>query len=137
MKMKLTVAGSLALLVSSVAFAQETETVPLTPPPEQAPPPPSQAPQAVPPPEAQQDAPPVANLPPPPVRPGALPPGQWVDTAQYGWVWMPYDRAYSYAPLDAGGDPYLYLYTPLYGWRWLAAPWVLGIGPRPYFGVYG
>jgi hypothetical protein len=31
----------------------------------------------------------------------------------------------------------MYLYFPAYGWRWVVAPWVWGIGPRPYFGVYG
>src|SRR5678816_2048392 len=33
--------------------------------------------------------------------------------------------------------PDMYLYVPAYGWRWVVAPWVWGIGPRPYFGVYG
>jgi hypothetical protein len=61
--------------------------------------------------------------------------GQWVYTAQYGWVWMPHAAAYTYLP--AGAYPDMYLYVPAYGWRWVVAPWVWGIGPRPYFGVYG
>jgi hypothetical protein len=61
--------------------------------------------------------------------------GQWVYTAQYGWVWMPYGAAYTYLP--AGAYPDMYLYVPAYGWRWVVAPWVWGIGPSPYFGVYG
>jgi hypothetical protein len=61
--------------------------------------------------------------------------GQWVYTSQYGWVWMPYGSAYTYAP--AGAYPDMYVYFPSYGWRWVVAPWVWGIGPRPYFGVYG
>src|SRR5689334_7360187 len=31
----------------------------------------------------------------------------------------------------------MYVYYPAYGWRWVVAPWVWGIGPRPYFGFYG
>jgi len=61
--------------------------------------------------------------------------GQWVYTAQYGWVWMPYAASYTYLAADAYPD--MYLYVAAYGWRWVVAPWVWGIGPRPYFGVYG
>ena len=61
--------------------------------------------------------------------------GQWVYTSQYGWVWMPYGAGYTYLP--AGAYPDMYVYFPVYGWRWVVAPWVWGIGPRPYFGVYG
>jgi hypothetical protein len=61
--------------------------------------------------------------------------GQWVYTDQYGWVWMPYGSGYTYLP--AGGYPDMYVYFPAYGWRWCVAPWVWGIGPQPYFGVYG
>jgi hypothetical protein len=78
----------------------------------------------------------VANLP-PPAAAGTSPAGQWVYTNQYGWVFMPYGNAYTYAPTVAGGDPYQYVYYPSWGWRWIAAPWVFGIGPRPFFGVYG
>jgi hypothetical protein len=67
----------------------------------------------------------------------AVPPGQWVYTAQYGWVWMPYDGSYTYAPHDGWGDPYMYMYASGYGWGWLAAPWIWGWGPWPAFGVGG
>jgi hypothetical protein len=74
---------------------------------------------------------------PPPATAVAPPPGngQWVYTAQYGWIWMPYGASYTYAA--AGAYPDMYVYYPAYGWRWVVAPWVWGIGPRPYFGVYG
>ena len=29
------------------------------------------------------------------------------------------------------------LYAPSLGWRWLVAPWVRGVGPRPYVGRLG
>jgi len=75
-------------------------------------------------------------LPPPTVQMApASPAGQWVYTAQYGWVWMPYGSAYTYLP--AGAYPDMYVFFPAYGWRWVAAPWVWGVGPRPWFGVYG
>ncbi len=66
-----------------------------------------------------------------------VPPGQWVYTAQYGWVWMPYASAYTYVPPDGYGEPYMYVYHPYYGWNWLGAPWVWGWGPWPVFGVAG
>jgi hypothetical protein len=48
---------------------------------------------------------------------------------------MPYGTGYTYLPASAYPD--MYVYTPAYGWRWVVAPWVWGLGPRPYFGVYG
>jgi len=67
-----------------------------------------------------------------------VPPGQWVYTQQYGWIWMPYADAYTRAPANGYGEPYAYVYSPAYScWTWLAAPWVWGIGPWPVFGVYG
>ncbi len=66
----------------------------------------------------------------------AGPPGQWVYTQQYGWIWMPYGDAYSYVPPDAG-EPYEYVYYPSYGWTWVVAPWIWGYGPWPYFGAFG
>src|SRR5512140_1385165 len=47
-----------------------------------------------------------------------VPPGQWVYTDQYGWVWMPYGDAYTSVPADGYGEPYMYLYEPAYGWTW-------------------
>ncbi len=63
-------------------------------------------------------------------------PGQWVYTSQYGWVWMPYDNGYTYAPPD-GSTPDMYVYGPEIGWCWVVAPWLWGWGPAPYFGVAG
>jgi hypothetical protein len=65
------------------------------------------------------------------------PPGQWVYTQQYGWVWMPYSDAYTHVPDYGYGQPYMFVYYPAYGWSWVVAPWVWGVGPWPYFGVYG
>jgi len=65
------------------------------------------------------------------------PAGQWVYTQQYGWVWMPYGDEYTSVPPDGYGEPYEYVYYTAYGWTWVDAPWVWGIGPWPYFGVYG
>ena len=87
--------------------------------------------------------PPPAVLPTPPTEPQQSPPrqapadtGQWVHTAQYGWVWMPYGDDYTYAPED-GSTPSMYVYYPDFGWCWLTAPWLWGWGPMPYFGLLG
>jgi len=145
-------------------LAAGAQVVSTTPDPSQ---PPAPAPQSVPPPPpAALPAPPSALLPgpnvtePPPTSDQYAPPpetgqyseeetlpppnvqvappspsGQWVYTAQYGWIWMPYGTAYTYLP--AGAYPDMYCYFPAYGWRWVVAPWVWGLGPRPWFGVYG
>jgi hypothetical protein len=86
-----------------------------------------------------QPAEPPPTTPPPPaqVRGPTTPAGQWIYTDQYGWIWMPYSDGYTYVPPDGYGEPYAYVYYPLYGWTWLAAPWVWGFGPWPYFGYYG
>ncbi|HTP25841.1 MAG TPA: hypothetical protein VMK12_09305 [Anaeromyxobacteraceae bacterium] len=63
--------------------------------------------------------------------------GQWVYTQQYGWIWIPYSDSYSYVPPGGEGEPYEYVFEPDLGWCWLAAPWVWGYGPWPYFGPYG
>jgi len=91
-------------------------TAPPTPLPD-APPPPSESPQA-----AKQE--PAQK-------------GQWVHTEQYGWVWMPYDEAYTHLS-DDGNPPSMYVYYPATSsWCWVVAPWLWGWGPEPYFGVYG
>ncbi|MES1164277.1 MAG: hypothetical protein ABUR63_00850 [Verrucomicrobiota bacterium] len=69
--------------------------------------------------------------------PAGLPAGQWLYTAQYGWIWMPYGTQYTYEPPQADAGPYAYVYGPTLGWSWVAAPWVWGWGAAPYFGVYG
>lgn len=63
---------------------------------------------------------PAPEVPPPPPVP---PQGQWVNTPEYGLVWIP-AGAQSYA---IGGMPHAYLYTQSYGWSWYASPW--GWGP--------
>jgi hypothetical protein len=120
---------------------------PSAPEPTQAPAMPGAAPP--PPPEtgqmAPQSQPPAANPPgplpgPAPVaQPAAEPPpngGQWIYTSQYGWLYMPYSRDYTYVSGD-GGAAYEYAYYPNSGWRWVYAPWVLGWGPSPYWGRLG
>ncbi len=95
--------------------------------------PPGDAPPAAPPaaaPAPQQDAQPGPAV-------ASAPPGQWVYTQQYGWVWMPYADAYTYAPPDGYGEPYMYVFYPTHGWTWVVAPWVWGWGPWPYFGPWG
>ena len=66
----------------------------------------------------------------------ATPSGQWVYTDGYGWVWMPYEQSYTYVT-PAEDDAYAYVYYPAGGWTWIRAPWVIGIGPRPYWGPAG
>jgi len=60
--------------------------------------------------------------------------GQWVFTAQYGWLYMPYGNRYV---LSHAAGPYAYVYYPSHGWHWVAAPWIVGSGPYPYFGARG
>jgi hypothetical protein len=98
-----------------------------TPPAEPPPAPPSETP---PPPPAEAPAPQAQPSP-------AVPPGQWVYTQQYGWIWMPYSDTYTSVPASGSGEPCAYVYYPAFGWTWLAAPWVWGYGPWPFFGVYG
>jgi hypothetical protein len=92
--------------------------VPAPPPAEAAAPAPPPAPEAAPapPPPPEQYVPPpapdVVVSPPPPQ-------GQWVQTAEYGLVWVPAGTV-TYA---VGDTPCAYLYTPTYGWTWYASPW--------------
>ena len=112
-------------------------------PPAQLPPPPQEAPQQfAPPPQAvqPQPPPPQSYQPAPPAtapQPVASPAGQWVNTSQYGWVWVPYSQEYTYIPSDPQVFPDQYVYYPAYGWRWVVAPWVYGYGPAPYWGPLG
>ena len=108
----------------------QTETEEMAPPPPAAaprnlpPPPPASVPPAV-------SAPAAQPLPPPPPRQG-----EWTYTAQYGWVWMPYGRNYVYVD-DGTGYASMFVFYPHYGWRWVASPWVLGLGPVPRWGPRG
>ncbi len=104
--------------------APEAEAPPSPPPAEPPPAPPSRTPPA---PPGEKQAPAARSV----------PPGQWVYTSQYGWVWMPYADAYTSIPPDGYGTPYVYVYYPAYGWTWLVAPWIWGWGPWPHFGIYG
>lgn len=88
------------------------------------------------------DAPPSAAVTPPPAPPqlaqtghATTPPGQWTYTAQYGWLWLPWDAAYTWVP--PAGVPLMYAYSEGQGWTWLAAPWVYGVGPLPSYGRLG
>jgi len=129
---------------------------PNTPEPAQAPaapnappPPPSEAGQMSPQPQPGVAAPggpsgPAASAPPAPPAGAQVVPqpppsassGQWIYTSQYGWLWLPYSREYTYVSGD-GGAAYEYAYYPNGGWRWVYAPWVLGWGPSPYWGRLG
>jgi hypothetical protein len=130
----LSLLSAAALLTPALPRAQDAWTdepapsaaAPQPPPGEMPPAPPAETP---PPPQAQAPA---------PQAPAAVPPGQWVYTQQYGWVWMPYADGYTSVPASGYGEPSVYVYYPAYScWAWLAAPWVWGYGPWPYFGVYG
>jgi hypothetical protein len=70
-------------------------------------------------------------------QPVAAPAGQWISTNQYGWLFVPYGREYTYVPADPQVFPDQYVYYPAYGWRWVVAPWVYGYGPAPYWGSIG
>jgi hypothetical protein len=52
-------------------------------------------------------------------------------------VWIPYDRQFVYVPGDPQVFPEQYVYYPVYGWRWVVAPWVYGYGPQPWWGPRG
>jgi hypothetical protein len=138
-KLVLIAAGAFAtvqpLWAEDVPPAAETNgsevAAPAQPAPAEAPPPPAVR---LPPPPTQPDQ---VNAEPPPEAPAGQPPdGQWTFTQQYGWVWTPYAQNYTYVAPD-GGTAFTYAYYPNYGWRWLPSPWVLGWGPRPYWGRYG
>jgi len=124
------------LLLAAPAFT------PAQAPADQDAPPRSITPPEGPPTELPPPPPPLATNAPAPAPPQAAPPaaapsGQWVNTDQYGWLWMPYDRQYTYVPADLRAFPDMYVYYPAYGWRWVVAPWVYGYGPAPYWGTSG
>ncbi|MGA7123744.1 MAG: hypothetical protein WBY94_26805 [Polyangiaceae bacterium] len=47
--------------------------------------------------------------------------GRWVYTVDR-WVWVPAGAT----SVAIGGAPYVYLYTPGYGWAWGVSPWGWG-----------
>ena len=88
-----------------------------------------------------------AQVPPPQYAappPQAMPPqqvavqsgGEWQYMDGEGWVWVPAGTA----AYNVESQPYVYLYTPSYGWTWYVSPW--GWGPyhrggwvhSPYWG---
>ena len=87
-----------------------------------------------------------AQVPPPQYAappPQAMPPqvavqsgGEWQYMDGEGWVWVPTGTA----AYNVESQPYVYLYTPSYGWTWYVSPW--GWGPyyrggwvhSPYWG---
>ncbi|MBS2029337.1 MAG: hypothetical protein JST54_15655 [Deltaproteobacteria bacterium] len=134
--MRITVVAALAALsLGRAAFAEAGPTD------EQAAQPPEAEPEGLPPPPEAQPTPPpdapTAVAAPAEAGPAAPATGQWVYTGQYGWVWMPYGQQYTYVPADTQLYPYSYVYYPVYGWRWVVAPWVYGWGPAPYWGAWG
>lgn len=134
--------AAITALVPGLALAQEDDNPPSDWEEEYAPSDLASTEPAAPDQAAPAEAPPASPVPAPPAEAGAppareVPSGQWVRTSQYGWVWMPYADSYTYVPSDGSGEPYAYVWTPAIGWSWLAAPWVWGYGPWPYFGVTG
>jgi hypothetical protein len=138
----------LLALLPALAVAQTPGTMPPpseSAPPENLPPPPSETPpppSAEPPPPPQASAPPQQMAPPPPQaapapQPAGAPPGQWVWTTQYGWLFIPYARNYTYVSGDPQVYPEQFVYYPVYGWRWVISPWVYGYGPQPRWGPGG
>ena len=80
--------------------------------------------------------PPIPTPPPPATQPASPATGQWEYTTQDGWLWIPYGQPYTYVNDDTS-VAYEYVYYPALGWHWVFAPWVLGIGPSPYWGGRG
>jgi hypothetical protein len=125
-----------AQTASAPATAQPPTAAPQTPPPmpsSSAPPPPRAQPMEAHP-QGGGQVPPAP--PPPQAAPAAAPSGQWTYTQQYGWLWMPYDQSYTHVA-DDSALAYEYVWYPGYGWSWVVAPWVLGLGVTPFWGSLG
>jgi len=140
--MKKALAASLLTLPlvieAQVSPPRDAPPAPAQPPevaPESTPPPPLES--APPPPPNQVTAPPEPTAPPQAERANVAPTdGQWVYTAQFGWVWMPFGPQFVFVP-PGGAPPQMFVFYPAFGWRWVVAPWVWGLGPQPYWGVHG
>ena len=129
MKTMVALVGGMSLVLASAgsAFAQE-ENVQVEP---------AQAPQA----QVQVQASPEYPGPQyaPQVPTAAQAAGEWQFMDGEGWVWVP-AGATTY---NVENTPYVYLYTPSYGWTWYASPW--GWGPyyrggwihHPFWGAGG
>jgi hypothetical protein len=95
------------------------------------------APNEVPPlPPLVPPSPPVGGPAPAPAT-DAFAGGQWVYTAEYGWVYMPYGDQYVCQGAVDEFASYAYVYLPGGTWGWRTAPWVSGLGAYPYFGAAG
>jgi hypothetical protein len=135
--MKSRLGATVATLVLGFGYAraqmvgpQSQAAQPAAPMPNQSPPaPPQQVPS---PPAPAQPVPAAASA-----ANQAQGAGQWVYTAEYGWLWMPYGSQYTHESADTGIDPDEYAYEPAVGWTWLSAPWLWGWGAAPYYGAYG
>lgn len=72
--------------------------------------------------DTESEVPPIAE------RTSVYPTGRWVYADGYGWLWIQNEPGTTV--ID--GVPYVYLYTPEYGWTWYVSPW--GGGPYAYGG---
>jgi hypothetical protein len=158
MKTMVALVGGLSCVLSAgTVLAQSEEDVRIEPSPQvqatQYSPPPAQAegPQYAEPAQPQAAAPRYAEPAPQAAPQYSAPPGQAVPAAgvqasgewQYidgqGWVWVPFGAT----TYNVENSPYVYLYTPSFGWTWYASPW--GWGPyyrggwihQPYWGGGG
>jgi hypothetical protein len=147
----------LACLLAGCGASPDYETPALPPPP---PPPPALEPTPLPEPYSQEGAPapsasaeaatapppappagppPGPSVPAPPTNSGppadpstgsplvySYPTGSWTYLSGSGWVWVPAGATTE----ESEGVPYVYLYTPAYGWTWYVSPW--GRGPYHY-----
>lgn len=120
-----------ALAQQAPAQAQPQQSLPTTPPPQEsgpaqaAPQEPGPA-QAAPATQPAQAAAPASA--PPASWVYSYPTGQWVYTADRGWLWVPAGTTTT----AVEGVPYAYMYTPAFGWTWYISPW--GWGPYRYGG---
>jgi hypothetical protein len=146
MKSVVALLGSLSLvpMMAGSAMAQSAEeNVQVEPPAAQAqqvaPPPQYAPPQGAQPQYAQPQYAQPQYAPAPPAQVAVQAGGEWQYLDGEGWVWVPAGTT----AYNVGAQPYVYLYTPSYGWTWYVSPW--GWGPyyrggwvhAPYWGRGG
>jgi hypothetical protein len=117
MKLSFALGGVCAVALSAApALAdEETPTVVYT----------AESPPVQPPPPAAPQAAPMAPMSPQVVvvqEPPAAAAGEWVYTAESGYIWVPAGTTTQVIE----GVPSAYFYTPAYGWTWYASPWGAG-----------
>jgi hypothetical protein len=71
---------------------------------------------------ATSAAPASAAVPSPTTSVAVAATGQWVYTAELGYLWVPSHTVTQ----PVGHVPYAFLYTPEVGWAWYASPWGSG-----------